>query len=317
MVLGGGLNRSRQRGVALLVALVVVAIVASLAAWVSLSQQVWMRQAENLRDQDQATAVAAGALQFAALSLDQEGQQTSEDDLGQPWAKPLPFFPVGGGSVTGHIEDAEARFNLNNLFHNGSPDPAQVGVFQRLLIAAGLSPQLSGPVVAWITPSTVAGTQALADSVYLGLSAPYRAASQPFSDSTELGLVAGFDHAAVLKLRPWITALPVVAGVTPINVNTASAPVLAALFPTGRADSISAVVAARVNNPFKSTTQFMALMPSGTAPPDVPYALRSSYFKAVVSTHFGRLQRLTEALIYRPLGGRPASVVWSQRYWPL
>lgn len=317
MVRGSGLNRSRQRGVALLVALVVVAIVASLASWISLSQQVWMRQAENLRDQDQATAVAAGALQFAALSLDQEGQQTSEDDLLQPWAKPLPFFPVAGGSVTGRIEDAEARFNLNNLFHNGSPDAAQVGVFQRLLITAGLSPQLSGPVVAWITPSAAAGAQDVADSVYLGLAVPYRAGSQPFADTSELGLVAGFDHAAVVKLRPWVTALPTVAGVTPINVNTAPAPVLAALFPTPGAASISAVVAARSANPFKSTAQFLALMPPGTPPPEVPYALRSSYFRAVVSTHFGRLERLTEALIYRPLAGRPAQVLWSQRYWPL
>jgi len=316
MVCGGGLNAGRQRGIALLVALVVVAIVASLASWVSLSQEVWMRQAENLRDQEQSSAVTAGALQFAALSLDREGQQTAEDDLTQPWAKPLPFFPVAGGSVTGRIVDAEARFNLNNLFHNGSPDPAQVGVFQRLLVAAGLTPQLSSAVVAWMTPSTAQGTQAIADSVYLGLPVPYRAASQPFVDTSELRLVEGFDQAAFRKLRPWITALPETAGVTPVNVNTAPAPVLAALFPAVSPDAMTAVVAARAVTPFTSTPQFMTQLPPGTAPPEVPYSLRSSYFRVVISTHFGRLQRLTEAMIYRPLGGRPATVLWSQRYWP-
>lgn len=315
MVCRRPLNPLHERGVALVVALVVVAIAASLASWISLSQQVWMRQMENLRDLDQSLAVTEGALEFAALSLEQEGQQTGDDDLTQPWAKPLPFFPVAGGSVTAHIEDAEARFNLNNLFHNGSPDAAQIGVFQRLLIDAGLDPELATEVVDWITPGSVAQVEQQADSIYLGLTVPYRAASQPFASATELRLVNGFSRVAFQKLRPWVAALPAIAGPTPVNVNTAPAPVLAALFPTLTPAAMAVFAGTRVTTPLTNPGQLMARLPAGTAAPDVPYSVRSTYFEIIVSTRFGRLKRYTKALIYRPLG-KPARILWADRYWP-
>ncbi|MHB1942419.1 MAG: type II secretion system minor pseudopilin GspK [Acidiferrobacteraceae bacterium] len=315
MVCRRPLNPLRERGVALIVALVVVAIAASLASWISLSQQVWMRQSENLRDLDQSLAVTDGALEFAALSLEQEGQRTSDDDLTQPWAKPLPFFPVAGGSVTARIEDAEARFNLNNLFHNGSPDAAQIGVFQRLLIDTGLDPGLATQVVDWITPGSVAQIEQQADSLYLGLKVPYRAASQPFESITELRLVSGFSRVAFQKLRPWVAALPAIAGPTPINVNTAPPPVLAALLPTLAPAAITVFAAARVATPLTDPGQLMARLPPGTATPNIPYSVRSTYFEVILATRFGRLKRYTKALVYRPLG-KPAKILWADRYWP-
>lgn len=310
-------NRAEERGVALIVALLVVAIVASLASWLSLSQQVWMRQTENLRDLGQSFAVTTGALEFATGLLEQEGRTVPDDDLTQSWAKPLPLFPVAGGTVTARIEDAQARFNLNNLFHNGMPDAAQVGVFQRLLISAGLNPDLAGQVVAWITPGTVTAVQQQADSLYLGLKVPYRAASAPFTDISELRLVNGFSRSVFRTLRPWITALPVPTGPTPVNVDTAPAPVLAALFPGVAPATITAVVNARATAPFSSTVVFMSRLPPGTPAPAVPFGVRSTYFQVIVSSRFGRLRRLTKALVFRPLGGSaPAQILWMDRYWP-
>ncbi|MHB1950564.1 MAG: type II secretion system minor pseudopilin GspK [Acidiferrobacteraceae bacterium] len=311
------MNRAGEQGVALIVALLVVAIAASLAAWLSLSQQVWMRQAENLRDLGQSSAVTRGALGFAEIALDEEARNTTDDDLTQPWARPLPLFPVAGGTVTARIEDAEARFNLNNLFHNGVPDTAQVAVFQRLLAEAGLDPNLAAQVVAWITPATVPAVEQQADSVYLGLNVPYRAASAPFSDASELRLVDGFSRSVFRKLRPWVTALPVLSAPTSVNVNTAPAPVLAALFPNLPPTVITGLVNARAATPFGSTAMFMSRLPPGTPAPAVPIDVRSMYFQVIVSSRFGRLRRFTRALVYRPLGGaQPAKILWAVRYWP-
>lgn len=303
-----------QQGVALITALIVVAIVASLAAWLATSQEVWFRQTTNLAEGAQAQAVTHGALEFAALSLDTEGKNTTDDDLTQPWAQPLPLFPVAGGAVTARAEDAEGRFNLNNLFHNGSPDPTQMGVFQYLLQEADLNPSLASGVVAWLANSAAVSLSNPADSYYLALPEPYRAGAQPFADSSELQLVQGFGARAYAKLRPWVTALPVTAGVTPININTAPLPVLAAVFPGAGISAVQAVIAQRAHNPFTSLAQAQAVLPAASGTAVAPYGIRSSYFEVLVQAHFGRITERTAAMIYRPLS-QPASILWASRYW--
>ena len=54
-----------QRGLALITAMLVVAIAATTAAYLSLDQQIWLRQAQNLSDRAQAEVVRAGALEWA------------------------------------------------------------------------------------------------------------------------------------------------------------------------------------------------------------------------------------------------------------
>lgn len=306
--------RRTEHGVALVTALIVVAIVASLAAWLATSQEVWFRQTTNLSDAAQAEAVTHGALLFAALSLDTEGKNTTDDDLTQPWSQPLPLFPVAGGAVTARAEDAEGRFNLNNLVHNGSPDPAQIGVFQQLLEEAHLNPSLASGVVAWLASGVSVSLTNPADSYYLSLPTPYRAGAQPFSDASELRLVQGFTDKTFAQVRPWVTALPATAGVTPINVNTAPPEVLIALFPQVAASAIAALVAERTHTPFTSPAQLAAALPGGSALPPVPYGIRTSYFQILVQAHFGRITERSVALIYRPLS-QPASILWANRYW--
>ncbi len=55
---------------------------------------------------------------------------------------------------------------------------------------------------------------------------PYHAANQLFQSISELRLVKGFDAAIWNKLAPYVCALPTR---TPLNINTAAAPLLQAL----------------------------------------------------------------------------------------
>ncbi|HET9121964.1 MAG TPA: type II secretion system protein GspK, partial [Acidiferrobacteraceae bacterium] len=148
----------------------------------------------------------------------------------------------------------------------------------------------------------------------LALPEPYRAGAQPFADASELQLVQGFGARAYAKLRPWVTALPVTAGATAVNINTAPAAVLAALFPAAGAGAVQALVAQRTHNPFTSVAQLQTLLPGAAGAAAAPYGIRSNYFEVLVQAHFGRITERTQALLYRPLS-QPATILWASRYW--
>ena len=96
-------SRRRQRGLALVTAVLIVAIVATVAASLALGQQIWIRQAQNFTDRAQADKVIDGALQFAMLILEKDLRDHPEtDDLGEDWAKPQ-VTPVEGGTAAGRM----------------------------------------------------------------------------------------------------------------------------------------------------------------------------------------------------------------------
>jgi len=306
---------ARQRGLALITAMLVVAIAATTAAYLSLDQQIWLRQAQNLSDRAQAEVVRAGALEWAITILAKDAKDNPQsDDLTENWAKPLPPLVVEGGQVTGLITDAQARFNINNLVRGGKPSAADIGTFQHLLLSLSIDPNLTDAVVDWIDTDSDTLPYGAEDLDYLQMKTPYRAANQPMQSVDELRLVRGFTPEIVEKLRPWITALP---QPTEINVNTASKEVLGALFYTLTAPAaIEQIVAQR---PYKSTGEIRAKNPGLTAGDNktIPfYGIKSSYFEVTVETRFGRYQRTTQALIQRGADDSTSRILWHRQRLP-
>jgi general secretion pathway protein K len=296
----------RERGLALVTAMLLVALVATIAAFLSLGQQLWLRQTENLRDRAQTQMVNRGALGMAATLLANDARQIASDNLTEGWARPLPPLPVEGGTIEARISDAQARFNLNNLWRNGAPSSTDIGVFRRLLRALDLEPELTEALLDWIDPDAVARPQGAEDSDYRNAAVPYRAANQALQSVDELRLVRGFSVEAVERLRPFVGALP---DATPINLNTAPREVLAALF--GDPALAQAILDAREQQPFANPPQ----LPPGVAAPQAAYGARSNFFLVALDTRIGRLQDRSEALIRRADGGT-ATVLW-QRPQPL
>jgi general secretion pathway protein K len=295
-------TRHNQQGLALITAVLVVAIVATVATTLALGEQVWFRQAQNMANRAQAESLRQGALNYAAILLARDTNQT--DHLGEPWAQPLPPLPVEDGMLAFTVQDAQGRFNLNNLLQsNGTVSVDNIAIFQRLLIALGLDPGLSGALRDWLDSNdTVDSSGGAEDIEYLSLPQPYRTAKQPLQSVDELRLVKGFTAKTVERLRPYVTALPVS---TKVNINTAPDQVLAALTNLP-ASALKPVLDSRVSQPFTDCTQLNGR--AGATAPATLCDIKTGYFLVTIDIRYGRLQRLTEALIGRASG--KATVLW-------
>ena len=285
----------------------VIAIVATLATFLAVGQQVWLRQVQNLSDLSQADGIGRGAISLAGVLLMHDAKETQIDDLTELWNKPLPPLPVEGGFVTIRLMDAQGRFNLNNVVTGDAPNTDEIAVFQRLLTNLDLDPNLSDTLVDWIDANPNVQGSGAEDLDYINLTTPYRAANAPLQSVDELKNVKGFTADIVDKLRPFVVALP---ERSTINVNTAEPEVLAAL--TGiPASAMKTVVDARNTTPFTETKQFDDQV-RAPQPIRAGRAVKTRYFVVTVETSVGRIVRRTEALLDRETVGKPPIVRWQQ-----
>jgi general secretion pathway protein K len=218
-----------QRGVAIVMAIIVVAIGTMIAVGLMWRQTLDLRRTESALAADQGLMYVQGAEAWAADILRQDLVDSPDsDNLGEQWAIELPPLPVDGGAIRGRLEDLQGRFNLNNLIgSDGKESMLARRQLERLLVSVEADPALAGAVVDWLDPDTEprfpSGGE---DVVYSDADPPYRTANSMITSTSELMAVAGFDREIYRRLAPYITVLP--AG-TKLNVNTASDVVLASL----------------------------------------------------------------------------------------
>lgn len=243
----------RQRGVALLTVLLVVAVVTAVCAAIVGRQHLAIRLAGNQLHARQAWHYALGGEELARSVLRRDARD--QDHRGEPWARRLPPWPVEGGAVAVRLDDLAGRFNLNALVRDGRPDALAVARFQRLLRHLDIDPGLAVRVVDWIDPDAEPGRPGGAeDAAHLREAPPRRAANRPLRDVSELRLL-GLDAAAYARLAPHVAALP---GGVALNVNTASAEVLASLADGLAPARLQALVAAQAGGGFTDVGAFLA-----------------------------------------------------------
>lgn len=296
---------TRQRGVALITVILVVALAASVAAFMAWQQQLEIRRMENLRDQAQAAVISRAAVDWASVVLLEDAQSNAVDHSGEDWATVLNVLPVEQGQVTGNISDQQGLFNLNNLVR-GTED---LDVFRRLLDLLGLPAGLADAAADWVdADNEVRLPGGAEDAYYLSLEPPSRAANRPFSGVEGLLRVKGFDAAMVERLRPFVSALP---QPTPVNVNTAPAEVLSALFPELPLDSAKALVEARKKDHFRDQADFRGRLPAGQSGQmrDTAFSVNSAYFLVSSRAMFGRVRLGGQALLERQGKAWPV-VLW-------
>jgi general secretion pathway protein K len=222
----------RARGVALIIALVVVALATIIATRIGAQGALNERRGMTLLAQEQALQVALGAEAWAIEILSQAKQSSpNRDSLDQLWATPLPPIPIDGGSISGRIEDAQGRFNLNSLVKADgiTRNQAAFDQFTRILAALDLEPKWASLLLDWIdSDSVVCCIDGAEDGVYLSQVPPYRAANRLITSTSELLALPGFGAERYKRLAPYVTALP---PLTKLNICTASGLVLDSLAP--------------------------------------------------------------------------------------
>jgi general secretion pathway protein K len=215
-----------QRGVALLVAIVMFALATIVAAAITYSREMAARRATASFLLEQALQAGMAAEGLAAIVLEDNGGQ-QKTSLHQDWAQPVGPLEIEGTDIwiQAQLEDMQGRFNLNSVVRweppvgQFIPDTDQVHVFQELLAHLDIDVRYADLLVDWLdNNNNPQGNGGGEDTLYLSQSPPYRPPNTFITHPSELLALPGFGAENYAKIAPFVTALP---NDVPTNVCTA------------------------------------------------------------------------------------------------
>ncbi|MBH2043244.1 MAG: type II secretion system minor pseudopilin GspK [Comamonadaceae bacterium] len=305
---------ARQRGAALLAAMLTVTLVATLAA-TALWQQwraVEVETAERARLQS--AWILVGALDWSRLILREDGITGGADHLAEPWAVPLQearlstflvadrnVAPVDDAStdttdafLSGGISDLQARLNLANLIDGDKVHAGALRQFSRLFERLGLPlQQLDQLVLALRQAKASQGTDSSAPLLPPTLS--------------QLGWL-GLPPATVAVLAPHVTLLPVR---TPVNLNTADVDVLWAAIDGLDTAGAQKLVQTRQARHFRGLTDVSDQLDATIQLSADDHAIASRYFEVRGRLRLGSATVDERSLVSRQ--GTTVTTLWRER----
>ena len=298
----------KQKGIALITILVMVALATILAATIAQRQKFTAENTAYLMRQNQSLWYAKSAETFFSELLVEDAENAGDVDyLQENWAKPMPAFPVEDGYVTGQLYDESGKFNLNSLVDDsGQVNVAAKEWFERLLTNAGLNAQLSEAVIDWQdADNETLGPMGAEESYYRGLRNAYLPANSKFHAVEELKMVRGFEGEKYLQIAPYVSAITVTDA--KVNINTAPAIVLASLAESLDVKTVEAVLEQRQQNMehFSNVDELWSLEPFSQAKNENQTALnallgvKSSYFQAKIEVMLSERKRQFQTYLLR------------------
>jgi general secretion pathway protein K len=211
-----------QRGIALLVAIVMFAIATTVAAAITYNKAMAARRAAATFALEQALQAGMAAEALAALVLENDGSNP-RTEIHREWAQPMPPTEITEGIwVAGQIEDLTDRFNLNSLLMFDQQrgifvtNPRQLQVFEQLLTNLHIDVRYADLLADWldgdINPQPNGGGE---DTLYLTQMPPYRPPNDMIVHPSELLALPGFGAENYRRIAPFVTALPFYVGMNP------------------------------------------------------------------------------------------------------
>jgi general secretion pathway protein K len=296
---------TKQRGVALITVLLVVAIATVVTAGMIARQQLSIRSSSNQLSARQAWHYALGgeALAQALLAHDlkQAGGNPSQqvDHLREAWARKLAPFEVDEGRISVQIEDLAGRFNLNSLVVNQHVNDTARQRFRRLLQALKIDPLFADRLVDWLDKNPeLSGGSGAEDNEYLLLQPAYRAANRRLQDVSELRLLLELSERDYRRLLPYVSALP---EDVRLNVNTASALLLTTLSETLTLPAAQELVQGRGAQGYRTPGEFTDKV---AGVPADSIAVSSRFFQARSEVQLGERKRVLVSVLQREADGR-------------
>jgi general secretion pathway protein K len=315
---------SRQSGVALIAALLLMTSIMFILGNIFYRHQINIAQSTLAIHQDQAYLLALSAESWARQLLEEDAADSQADHFEELWAQAIPAMPVEGGIVNGCISDLQGRFNINSLYYkspselknalNGD-ESSFAKTWNNLLryLDIPVYPGRIEAIVDWLDPnSTKVGPDGAEQEEYSGFYPPRTIADAPMVEAGELASVLGYEVFEVQRLMPWLTALPV-PKVTPgqstksvaININTASEELLLGLGDIYDIQFRDTVIA---NRPFETLNDFHSLLEFELAlpiadvvrrwPEDV-ISVASQFFELYIEVTLGEARIEVRSIIMR------------------
>ena len=343
-------HRHRQRGVAVVTALLLTTLAVTIVASLFWQQQVQVRSIENQRLQLQKQWILRGALDWARLILRENARLSNYDSLDQPWAVPLLDTRLdqyvennradtesSDATLSGQMVDAQSLYNLTNLAPNGQIVEKEVKIFARLLASQRLNPSLAQDTAAMVAASVPRQPAPANDAAGSGqnidpLTGLPRANANPNAGATgnqgtatvtvssprlmpmtqveDLLAIPGFTPEAVEKLRNLVIFLP--QGGTSLNVNTAPVEVLAAVIENISTSDAAVIVATRTTASFRSKETIANQLPGIPTIGSNNIDVYSNYFLVNGRVKLNRAALQIQALMKR-IGRGPSAktqLVW-------
>ena len=242
-------SRSRQYGVALVAALILMTSIVFILGNIFYRHQISVAQSTLIMHQNQAYFLALSAESWAKQLLDEDADESAFDHYNELWSQAIPAMPVDGGLINGCISDMQSRFNLNSLvkYTNAtqlmsvinSENNSHATVWNNILRLKEIPPDQSRleTIIDWIDKgSSTIGTSGAEQEIYESMRPPRMIADSQIVQPSELAEVMGYNLIEVQQLMPVITALPIALKTKPnqiepyaININTAADELLLAM----------------------------------------------------------------------------------------
>lgn len=214
-------RRDRERGLALLSALLAVTLLAVVVVELAETVMVHTHLGRNAGNAVAAQLLARSAVVAGEALLIEDAKQnpsvTSADGL---WAMPI-VVPAGDGTVGLQISDEDGKLDLNQV-----RDGRMRTALERLFTELDVDPSLLDEIVAWTEPPGGPAGAGASAACALPECVPRRG---PLASVEELRLLRGFDDRVLQKLRPYVTAFGERGTTVGVNVNTADPVVLRAI----------------------------------------------------------------------------------------
>jgi general secretion pathway protein K len=308
-----------QRGVALVLALAVIALLCALMVDFSYTMMVDMTLAANMRDEYKALYAACSGIELARYRLQRD--DPAYDSLDEEWAElathPGFLSDDDEGKFKVAIEDEAGKIAINKLVVKANVDPVIRGQLQRLFEVLELEPQLLDPIIDWLDPDNNAQPFGAEDAYYQGLLSPYPCKNAPLAALEELLLVKGMTREILYgtaEKKGLIHYLTLYSD-GQVNINTASVEVLQSLSDKIDRVTAQAIIDYRQDRPVKEIKyDDIKSLPGMTL--DIFNDIRdqcdvkSSYFSLRVEGKVREIRKVVSAVLKRSSAKEVKPVFW-------
>ncbi|MEO8857089.1 MAG: type II secretion system minor pseudopilin GspK [Burkholderiaceae bacterium] len=303
---------TRQGGAALLMAMLTVALVATLAVGAQWQQWRALQIESSERSRVQAGWILNGALGWARLILREDGRTGGADTLGEPWSIPLAesrlstFLAVDRDHaeqaddifLSGGITDVQARMNVMNLVVAGKLSEPDMKAFRRLFEQRGIDESELDSMAANLLLAVSGSSDSGADRPAPLL--PRRVAQLRW---------LGLSQATLDALAPFIAVLPIH---VPLNLNTAGPEVIAASIDEMQLGDARRLVAERDRRPYQNLAQASQVLSAGANPLNSgQFSVSTRFFEVRGRLRIGQMVVEERSMVLR--NGTDVTVLWRER----